>query len=326
MGGGTASQERTRGAERRTGVAHYGEWGLEMRVAFLGLGTMGYPMAGHLSRAGFETSVFNRTAATARRWTQEFTGSAAPTPAAAATGADVVCLCVGADDDVREVLVGPQGALAALAAGAIIVDHTTTSAQVAVEIAALAQERGVGFVDAPVSGGQAGAQAGRLSVMCGGAAETIERVRPVLAAYGTTITRIGPVGTGQLTKMVNQILVAGAIEGAAEALNFAMAAGLDLTQVLPAVSGGAASSWYLVNRAPTMIRDEFDFGFAVDWMRKDLRICLDEATRRGIPVPLTTLTESDLSDAHDRGDGRLDATAIIRLRRLATDPQADPED
>ncbi|WP_163549280.1 NAD(P)-dependent oxidoreductase [Candidatus Frankia nodulisporulans] len=296
-----------------------------MRVAFLGLGTMGYPMAGHLSRAGFETSVFNRTAATARRWTREFTGSAAPTPAAAATGADVVCLCVGADDDVREVLVGPQGALAALTAGAIIVDHTTTSARVAVEIAALARERGVGFVDAPVSGGQAGAQAGRLSVMCGGAAETIERVRPVLAAYGTTITRIGPVGTGQLTKMVNQILVAGAIEGAAEALNFAMAAGLDLTRVLPAVSGGAASSWYLVNRAPTMIRDEFDFGFAVDWMRKDLRICLDEATRRGIPVPLTTLTESDLSDAHDRGDGRLDATAIIRLRRLATDPQADPE-
>ncbi|MCM3885144.1 NAD(P)-dependent oxidoreductase, partial [Frankia sp. R82] len=297
-----------------------------MRVAFLGLGTMGYPMAGHLARAGFDLAVYNRTAATAQHFVAEFAGRVeppTPTPAAAAAGADVVCLCVGADDDVREVLVGPQGALGALAAGAVIVDHTTTSARLAVEIAEQAQARGVGFVDAPVSGGQAGAQAGRLSVMCGGAVATIERVRPVLAAYGTTITRIGPVGTGQLTKMVNQILVAGAIEGAAEALNFAMAAGLDLAQVLPAVSGGAASSWYLQNRAETMIRDEFDFGFAVDWMRKDLRICLDEATSRGIPVPLTTLTESDLADAQAHGDGRRDATAVIRLRRLATRAPAD---
>ncbi|CAO5182239.1 Uncharacterized oxidoreductase Sfri_1503 [Frankia sp. AiPs1] len=289
-----------------------------MRVAFLGLGTMGYPMAGHLARAGFEVTVFNRTAAKADQWVSEFTGRAEGTPAAAAAGAEAVCLCVGADDDVREVLIGPDGALGTLTAGATIVDHTTTSARVAVEIAERAGAVGVGFVDAPVSGGQAGAQAGRLSVMCGGEPDTIERVRPVLAAYGTTITRIGPVGTGQLTKMVNQILVAGAIEGAAEALNFAMAAGLDLDQVLPAVSGGAASSWYLVNRAATMVRGEFDFGFAVDWMRKDLRICLDEATIRGIPVPLTTLAESDLADAQDRGDGRLDATAIIRLRRLGT--------
>ncbi|EIV95706.1 NAD(P)-dependent oxidoreductase [Frankia sp. QA3] len=298
-----------------------------MQVAFVGLGTMGFPMAGHLARAGFDTVVFNRTAATAARWSAAYPGRVAATPAQAAAGADVVCVCVGADDDVRAVLLGPDGALGALVPGATIVDHTTTSAELAVEIAQRAAAAGVGFVDAPVSGGQAGAEAGRLSVMCGGEADTVERVRPVLAAYGATITRIGPVGTGQLTKMVNQILVAGAVEGAAEALNFAMAAGLDLDRVLPAVSGGAASSWYLTNRAATMIRDEFDFGFAVDWMRKDLRICLAEAARRGVPVPLTELAESDLAASQARGDGQLDATAVIRLRRLATaQPAADDAD
>ncbi|WP_235825897.1 NAD(P)-dependent oxidoreductase [Candidatus Frankia alpina] len=288
-----------------------------MQVAFVGLGTMGFPMAGHLARAGFDTVVFNRTEATAARWSAEHPGRVAATPAQAASGSDVVCVCVGADDDVRAVLLGPDGALGALAPGATIVDHTTTSAELAAEIAAQAAKVGVGFVDAPVSSGQAGAQAGRLSVMCGGDPDTVERVRPVLAAYGATITRIGPVGTGQLTKMVNQILVAGAVEGAAEALNFAIAAGLDLDQVLPAVSGGAASSWYLTNRAATMIRGEFDFGFAVDWMRKDLRICLAEAARRGVGVPLTELAEADLAASQARGDGQLDATAIIRLRRPA---------
>ncbi|WP_261564853.1 NAD(P)-dependent oxidoreductase [Frankia gtarii] len=288
-----------------------------MQVAFVGLGTMGFPMAGHLARAGFDTVVYNRTETTAVRWSAAHPGRIAATPAQAAAGSDVVCVCVGADDDVRAVLLGPDGALGALAPGATIVDHTTTSTELAAEIAAQAAKVGVGFVDAPVSGGQAGAEAGRLSVMCGGDPDTVEGVRPVLAAYGATITRIGPVGTGQLTKMVNQILVAGAVEGAAEALNFAIAAGLDLDQVLPAVSGGAASSWYLTNRAATMIRDEFDFGFAVDWMRKDLRICLAEAARRGVEVPLTELAEADLGASQARGDGQLDATAIIRLRRPA---------
>ncbi|WP_462186009.1 NAD(P)-dependent oxidoreductase [Frankia sp. CcWB2] len=211
-----------------------------MRVAFVGLGTMGFPMAGHLVRAGFSTTVFNRTAATAARWAEEHSGRIAPSPAAAATEVDVVCLCVGADGDVREVVIGTDGMLGSLRPGAIIVDHTTTSAELAEEIAARTAEVGVGFVDAPVSGGEAGAVAGRLSIMCGGDPETIERARPVLAAYGATITRVGPVGSGQLTKMVNQILVAGAVEGAAEAINFAIAAGLDTDLMLSAVAGGAA--------------------------------------------------------------------------------------
>ncbi|WP_420497266.1 NAD(P)-dependent oxidoreductase [Parafrankia sp. FMc2] len=291
-----------------------------MKVAFIGLGTMGFPMAGHLAAAGFTTVVHNRTAATADRWLERHSGTTAPTPAAAAAGADVVCVCVGADADVREVLTGPAGALAALRPGATVVDHSTTSAELAVEIAGQAARAGVGFVDAPVSGGQAGAQAGRLSIMCGADPRTLETVRPVLAAYGSTITRIGPVGSGQLTKMVNQILVAAAIAGAAEALNFAVEAGLDTDLVLAAVGGGAASSWYLNNRGHTMVRDEFDFGFAVDWMRKDLRICLAEAARRGIPLPFAARAEADCAAAQERGDGGLDATAVIRLRRSETHP------
>jgi 3-hydroxyisobutyrate dehydrogenase-like beta-hydroxyacid dehydrogenase len=295
-----------------------------MRVAFVGLGNMGFPMAGHIARAGFTTVVHNRTASTASRWVAEYAGRSAATPAEAADGARVVCLCVGADDDVREVTLGPAGVLGALRPGAVIVDHTTTSAELATEIEAKAAEVGVGFVDAPVSGGQAGAEAGRLSIMCGTEPEVLETARPVLETYGATITRMGPVGSGQLAKMVNQILVASAIEGAAEAINFAIAAGLDTDRVLEAVSGGAASSWYLVNRGHTMVRDEFDFGFAVDWMHKDLRICLAEAARRGIPVPLTTLAEADYQVAHDRGDGRLDASAVIRVRRAETPPTPTP--
>ncbi len=296
-----------------------------MRVAFIGLGKMGFPMAGHIAGAGFSTAVFNRTSATAARWAGRHQGSVGETPAAAAVGADMVCLCVGADDDVRAVVTGPDGVLGVLAPGATIVDHTTTSAELATEIAAEAAERGVGFIDAPVSGGQAGAEAGKLSIMCGADPDVLDRVRPVLASYGATITRIGPVGSGQLTKMVNQILVAAAIEGAAEALNFAVAAGLDPDLVIPAVSGGAGSSWYLHNRAETMIRDEFDFGFAVDWMHKDLRICLAEAARRGIPVPVADLAERDFATAQARGEGQLDASAIIRVRRAATtQPHADP--
>jgi 3-hydroxyisobutyrate dehydrogenase-like beta-hydroxyacid dehydrogenase len=249
----------------------------------------------------------------------------ADTPAEAADGAAVVCLCVGDDDAVRAVTTGPGGVLEAMAAGSVLVDHTTASAVLAREVGDAAAARGVGFVDAPVSGGQAGAQAGRLSIMCGGAPEHVAAARPVLEAYGATITHLGPVGSGQLTKMVNQVLCAAAIEGAAEALNLAQAAGLDPEQVLQAVTTGAANSWYLSNRGHTMVRDEFDFGFAVDWMRKDLRICLDEARRRGVPLPLTTLAEGDFAASQARGDGRLDATAIIRLRRDETREAAREE-
>lgn len=291
-----------------------------MQVAFIGLGNMGFPMAGHLAAAGHDVAVSNRSPAKVEAWVAAHGGTGAATPAEAAAGADVVCLCVGADDDVRQVVTGPHGALVALAPGATIIDHTTTSAVLAREIGEAAATAGVGFVDAPVSGGQAGAEAGTLSVMCGAEPATLEQVRPVLEAYGRTITHVGPVGSGQLTKMVNQVLCAAAIAGASEALNFAQAVGLDTDLVLGAVTGGAANSWYLENRGHTMVRDEFDFGFAVDWILKDLRICLDEAGARGIPLPLTAMAEGDYVRSHDRGDGRLDATATIRLRREDTEP------
>ncbi len=286
-----------------------------VKVTFIGLGNMGFPMAGHLARAGFDVSVYNRTTDTAQRWAAQHHGRVGTTPADAAAGADVVCVCVGADDDVRAVTTAPDGALGALRPGALLVDHTTTSAELARELGQATHAVGVGFVDAPVSGGQAGAEAGRLSVMCGGAREDVARLRPVFEAYAGSITHLGPVGNGQLTKMVNQVLCAAAIEGAAEALNFALEAGLDADLVLQAVTGGAANSWYLANRGATMVRDEFDFGFAVDWMRKDLRICLDEASRLSVPLPLTRLAEQDFAASQARGDGRLDATAVIRLRR-----------
>lgn len=289
-----------------------------MKVAFIGLGNMGFPMAGHLVSAGHQVSVFNRSPEKAARWAARHGGIAATSAADAAEGAEVVCTCVGKDDDVREVLTGPAGALTTLAPGAVLVDHTTTSATLAREVAAAAAAVGVGFVDAPVSGGQAGAEAGTLSVMCGAEPAVLVRVRSVLEAYGRTITHIGPVGTGQLTKMVNQVLCAAAIAGAAEALNLAQAAGLDTDLVLSAVTSGAANSWYLENRGHTMVRDEFDFGFAVDWILKDLTICLDEAGRTGVSLPVTALTAADFQASHDRGDGRLDATAIIRLRRSET--------
>ena len=289
-----------------------------MKVAFIGLGNMGFPMAGHLVSAGHQVSVFNRSPEKAVRWAARHGGRAVTSAADAAEGAEVVCTCVGNDDDVREVVTGPAGALRALVPGAVLVDHTTTSATLAREVAAAAAAVGVGFVDAPVSGGQAGAEAGTLSVMCGAEPAVLGRVRPVLEAYGRTITHIGPVGTGQLTKMVNQVLCAAAIAGAAEALNLAQAAGLDTDLVLSAVTSGAASSWYLENRGHTMVRDEFDFGFAVDWVLKDLTICLDEAGRTGVPLPVTALAAADYQASHDRGDGRLDATAIIRLRRSET--------
>jgi 3-hydroxyisobutyrate dehydrogenase len=288
-------------------------------VAFIGLGTMGYPMAGHLAAAGYDVRVFNRTAERAAHWAAEHRGHVAATPAEAADGADVVCTCVGGDPDVREVVLGDDGALAAMAPGTVLVDHTTASAVLAEELGAACREAGVGFVDAPISGGQAGAEAGRLSVMCGGEADDLVRARPALEAYGTTITHVGPVGHGQLNKMVNQILCAGAIAGAAEALNFAMQAGLDTDQVLAAVSKGAANSWYLENRGHTMVADEFDFGFAVDWIRKDLEICVDQARRLGVSVPLTERSVQDYVALQERGDGRADATVMIRLRRAESD-------
>ena len=294
-----------------------------MKVAFIGLGNMGHPMAGHLAAQGHEVAVFNRTASKAAAWAAEHAGRIGASPADAATGAEVVCVCVGGDDDVRQVVTGPHGALGALAPGAVLVDHTTTSAVLAREIGTAAAAAGVGFLDAPVSGGQAGAVDGRLSVMCGGADDDLERARPVLDAYARTVTHLGPVGSGQLTKMVNQVLCAAAIAGAAEALNFAQAVGLDTDLVLGAVTSGAASSWYLENRGHTMVRDEFDFGFAVDWIRKDLGICLDEAARRGIPLPFTARADEDYAASQARGDGRLDATATIRLRRAET---RGPED
>jgi 3-hydroxyisobutyrate dehydrogenase len=286
-----------------------------MRVAFIGLGTMGFPMAGHLVAAGHEVTVFNRTTATAEAWADRHGGAVGATPAEAARRAEVVCTCVGGDDDVRAVLYGADGALAGLAPGGVVVDHTTASAELAREVAARAGEIGVGAVDAPVSGGQSGAEAGRLSVMCGGQPEALDRARPAIEAYAASITRIGPAGTGQLTKMANQILCAAALEGAAEALAFAELEGLDPDRVLAAVTGGAATSWYLEHRGPTMVRDEFDFGFAVDWFRKDLRIALAEAERIGASLPVTARALADYDRLHERGDGALDVSVAIRLRR-----------
>lgn len=286
-----------------------------LRVAFVGLGKMGFPMAGHLAAAGHDVTVHNRTAATAEQWAARHGGTVADTPADAARGADVVCLCVGGDPDVRAVVEGEDGVLGAMHEGAVLVDHTTASAALALELGAATAAVGVGFVDAPISGGQAGAEAGRLSIMCGASDADLASARPALESYGSTITHIGPVGHGQLTKMCNQILCAAAIEGAAEALNFALAAGLDTDKVMSAVTSGAATSWYLENRGHTMVADEFDFGFAVDWIHKDLTICTGAAADLGVPLPFATRALDDYTALRDKGEGRLDASAVIRLRR-----------
>lgn len=276
---------------------------------------MGYPMAGHLAAAGHEVRVYNRTEAKAEAWAQEHSGTACPTPAQAATGADLVFICVGADDDVRSVVYGDEGCLGALADGAVVVDHTTASATLARELAEACGQVGVGFVDAPISGGQAGAENGQLSVMCGGAEDAFAKALPVMDHYAKAVTLLGPAGAGQQTKMVNQILCAGAIHGAAEALAFGERAGLDMKLVLQAVTQGAAGSWYLSNRGETMIADEFDFGFAVDWMAKDLGLVQAEAEAIGANTPLTELTAGHLASSQDAGDNRMDATAIIRNYR-----------
>jgi 3-hydroxyisobutyrate dehydrogenase-like beta-hydroxyacid dehydrogenase len=261
------------------------------KVAFIGLGVMGFPMAGHLVKAGHEVTVYNRTASKAADWAGKYKGKTAPTPAEAAKGAELVLTMVGNDDDLRSVVYGDKGALAGMAKGAILVDHTTASAAVAREIEAKAKEKGVGFVDAPVSGGQAGAENGQLGIMCGGDPATFAKAEPVIKVYAKALTLIGPAGSGQLTKMVNQICIAGLVQGLSEGMNFAVKSGLDVEKVLSVITAGAAGSWQMSNRAKTMVEGKFDFGFAVDWMRKDLGICLDEAKRNKARLPVTALVD-----------------------------------
>ena len=282
-------------------------------VAFIGLGVMGFPMAGHLAAAGHRVAVFNRTASVAQRWSGEHQGRVAATPAEAAAGAAIVFMCVGADDDVRAVVYGDSGALAAMGEGSVLVDHTTASADLARELSAACAERGIGFVDAPVSGGEAGAQNGVLTVMCGGEAAHFERARPVMDAYARAVTLIGGAGSGQLTKMVNQICIAGLVQALSEGLEFGRRADLDLDAVLDTISQGAAGSWQMANRGTTMAAGEFDFGFAVDWMRKDLGIVLSEAERNGAPLPVTSLVDQFYKRIQELGGGRWDTSSLITL-------------
>jgi len=284
-------------------------------VAFLGLGVMGYPMAGHLAKAGHQVTVYNRSPAKVSRWLGEHQGKGAATPAAAANGAEVVLMCVGNDDDVRAVIFGADGALDAMRAGSTLVDHTTASAQVAREIHAAAAKKGIGFLDAPVSGGQAGAENGKLTIMVGGDEATFGAAAPVLAHYGRAVTLMGGPGTGQLTKMFNQICIAGLVQALAEGINFADKAGLDVERGLEVISKGAAQSWQMENRGKTMVADKFDFGFAVDWMRKDLGLCLAEARARGAALPVTALVDQFYARVQAQGGGRLDSSSLLRVLR-----------
>ncbi|MFA5678867.1 MAG: NAD(P)-dependent oxidoreductase [Pseudomonas sp.] len=285
-------------------------------VAFVGLGVMGYPMAGHLVRAGHEVTVYNRTTEKAGQWVNEHGGRACPTPAQAAVEQDFIMLCVGNDQDLEEVVNGPQGVLAGARSGSVIVDHTTASADVARRLAGLAQARGVGFLDAPVSGGQAGAENGQLTVMVGGEEAVFDLSRPIIHSYARMISLMGPVGSGQLTKMVNQICIAGLVQGLAEAMNFAQCAGLDGEEVVAVISKGAAQSWQMDNRHKSMLAGEFDFGFAVDWMRKDLAIVMNEARRNGAQLPVTALVDQFYADVQNMGGGRWDTSSLIaRLKR-----------
>jgi len=284
-----------------------------MKVAFLGLGVMGYPMAGHLAKNGHAVTVFNRTTSRAEDWVKEYGGALRPTPAEAAAEAEIVFACVGNDDDLRAVVNGPQGAFAGMQRGAIFADHTTASAEVARELYQLGKERGIGFLDAPVSGGQAGAQSGKLTVMVGGDDAAFAKAQPVMAHYGRAVTLMGPAGSGQLTKMVNQITIAGLLQGLAEGLNFAARAGLDGKKVVETISKGAAQSWQMDNRALTMMEGKFAFGFAVDWMRKDLGICLGEARRNKSALPVTALVDQFYQRIQERGGGRWDTSSLINL-------------
>ncbi len=282
-----------------------------MRAAFIGLGVMGYPMAGFLARAGHDVVVFNRTSSKAERWCREHGGTSASTPAAAAAQADMVFSCVGNDDDVRAVLLGADGALASAAEGTVVVDHTTASATLARELYATAAGRSIGFLDAPVSGGQAGAESGQLTVMVGGDVEVFDRAAPVIDSYAKAITRIGDAGSGQLAKMVNQVCIAGLLQGLSEGLHFAKRAGLDPAVVIDAISRGAAQSWQMDNRWRTMVDGEFDFGFAVDWMRKDLAIALAEAQRNGARLDVTRLVDGYYAEVQALGGNRWDTSSLI---------------
>lgn len=282
-----------------------------MNVAFLGLGVMGYPMAGHLSTAGHQVRVYNRSADKARRWQDEYGGEVASTPAQAAEGAQLLALCVGNDDDVRQVLLAEHGALPALAAGTLLVDHTTASANLARELDAACAERSIGFLDAPVSGGQAGAENGALTVMVGGSAGDFERARPVIDSYARCVRLLGPAGSGQLAKMVNQICIAGVLQGLSEALLFSERAGLDSAAVVEVISQGAAQSWQMENRHRTMLAGDYDHGFAVDWMRKDLGIVFAEAERLGLELPVTTLVDEFYSEVQAMGGRRWDTSSLL---------------
>jgi 3-hydroxyisobutyrate dehydrogenase-like beta-hydroxyacid dehydrogenase len=285
-------------------------------VAFIGLGVMGYPMAGHLARSGYRTRVYNRTQSRAEAWAAEYPGDVCGTPGLAARGADLVLMCVGNDDDVRSVVYGNDGILEALNPGTVLIDHTTASAELARELAAAATSRGAGFLDAPVSGGQAGAQRGQLTIMVGGEAATFARAETILTTYARALRLMGPCGSGQLTKMVNQICIAGILQGLAEGLHFAERVELDVAAVVDVISKGAAQSWQMENRSATMARREFDFGFAVDWMRKDLGMALATARRHGARLPLTALVDQFYGDVQAFGGGRMDTSSLIeRLRR-----------
>ena len=285
------------------------------RVAFLGLGVMGHPMAGHLARAGHATTVYNRTAAKAAAWLAAYGGASAPTPREAAAGADIVFACVGNDDDLRAVTLGPDGAFAGMQPGAIFVDHTTASAEVARQLHREALARGLHFIDAPVSGGQAGAVNGALTVMCGGDEAPFAAMQPVALSFARAVTRVGPSGSGQLAKMVNQVAIVGMVQALAEALAFGKRAGLDMPLVLDVIGKGAAQSWQMDNRGKTMLEERFDFGFAVDWMRKDLGLVLDEARRNGAQLPVTALVDQFYAEVQALGGQRWDTSSLIRRLR-----------
>ncbi|MBL4603767.1 MAG: NAD(P)-dependent oxidoreductase [Emcibacteraceae bacterium] len=284
-----------------------------MKLSFIGLGVMGYPMAGHLKKAGHDVCVYNRTAKKAADWAKKYGGTFANTPQDAAKGADIVFICVGNDDDVRSVVFGDNGALAGMETGATLVDHTTTSANLARELGVAANDKNIKFLDAPVSGGQAGAENGALTIMIGGEERDFLTIDPVLECYAKKTKLLGAVGSGQLAKMVNQICIAGVVQGLSEAINFAMKSGLNANDVIEVISKGAAQSWRMENRSSTMIKDEFDFGFALDWMRKDLGFALDEAEKNDIPLPITTLVDGYYSEIQQNGGGRWDTSALITL-------------
>jgi len=291
-----------------------------MNIAFIGLGVMGFPMAGHLQRSGHQVTVYNRTSATADAWVESYGGRSAATPVAAAAGAELVCCCVGEDRDVRSVLLGEQGAFAGLRPGAVVVDHTTASANLAREMAEIASERGMQFLDAPVSGGQAGAENGTLTIMAGGAEKAFERVAPVLQAYGHCIKLLGPIGSGQLAKMANQICITGVLQGLAEAFEFSERAGLDTEAVVEVISQGAAQSWQMNNRYKTMLAGDYNHGFAVDWMRKDLGMVLAEAERMELSLPLAQLVDEFYGEVQHMGGGRWDTSSLFaRMRAKHTD-------